>query len=142
MDRKTAKQLITSRFAGARFGRENSLYFQLGQDPHRLDLLKNDPWFEQLSVDIKKMWDSIKAHEQLGRMNAKTKWGIYFREELCVMRSVHKYLDRTSVRYFHEHDGWRSNTPIDIRELKLHISKQTGYWIDFDWEVFELDRKQ
>lgn len=141
IDRKTAKQLITSRFAGARFGRENSLFKQLNQDTHTHWLLKNDVWFELLSQDIKKIWDAIKKNESCGRMTARTKWSVYFREELRVMRSVHKYLDRTSLRYFHEHDGWRCDSPIDIRELKLHIQKQTGYWIEFDWEVFELDRK-
>lgn len=135
VDVKCAKQLITSRFAGARFGQDNSLFQQLNRSWHKHTLLKQDPWFEQLSKDIKKIWDAIKQSESQGRMTARTKWGIYFREELRVMRSVHRYLDKTSVRYFHEHDGWRCDSAIDLRELKLHVKKQTDYWLEFDWEL-------
>ena len=137
---KTAKKLITSRFAGARFGAQNSIIKELDYNWLQYNRLKNNIWFDNLTQDITLLWKAIKSHDNLSRMLARTKWDIYFREEQRVMKSVHKYMDKTSARYFHEHDGWRCDTPIDLRSLKLHVHKQTGYWLDFDWEVFELYR--
>lgn len=136
-NRKTAKQLITSRFAGARFGKRNSIINQLEYNWHQYNLLKDDEWFEQLTREIKSLWDCLKKDLGLSRINAKHKWDLYFSEELRVMRSVHKYMDKTSVRYFHEHDGWRSTGAVDLHQLKLHVRKQTGYWLEFDEEVYE-----
>lgn len=139
-DVKTAKQLITSRFAGARFGPTNSIMHTLNRNWHQYNTLKSDVWFEQLTREIKLVWDSIRDHQGVTRLNSGDKWSIYFREELRVMKSVHKYLDRTNVRYFHEHDGWRSTGSCDIHQLKLHIRKHTGYWLEFDEVVFEINR--
>jgi len=139
-DPKTAKRLITSRFAGARFGNSNSIIRELGYNWHQYNRLKANPWFQDLSEEIVQLWKHIKTNTTAGRLTARNKWDIYFSQELRVMRSVHRYMDKLRIKYFHEHDGWRCDTPIDLRELKLHIQKQTGYWIEFDWEVFELDR--
>lgn len=140
-DSKTAKQLITSRFAGARFGPKNSIITQLNRNWHQYNTLKQDDWFELLSKDIKLLWDSVRDYQGVTRLNSSAKWNIYFSEELRVMRAVHKYLDKTNVRYFHEHDGWRSTGSCDIHQLKLHIHKTTGYWLDFDEQVYEINRE-
>ena len=138
VDRKTAKTLITSRFAGARLGTQNSLMQQLNNNRIRYERLKNNEWFDSLTKDIKKMWDAIKLHESTGRLSVRDKWSIYYREELRVMRLVHKFLEQQGIsKSFHEHDGWRSCSAIDIRQLKLSIHKASGYWIDFDYEVFD-----
>ena len=130
-DPKIAKRLITARFAGARFGPQNSIAQELN---NRLQYqrLRHDDWFEQLSAELKILWSVIKTSEDLPRLTARNKWSIYFREELRVMRSVHSSLNKQGITYFHEHDGWRSTSAVDLRGLKLHVKKQTGYWIDFD----------
>lgn len=135
VDIKTAKQLITSRFAGAKFGARNSILNQLDGRWILHDRLKQDQWYIDLTKDIKKLWDAIRAHNQLARMHSRTKWSVYFEQELRVMKAVHKYLDLQGITYFHEHDGWRATGAVDLRGLKLHVKKQTGYWIDFDYEV-------
>lgn len=131
IDAKTAKRLITARFAGGRFGSQNSLFHELNQSWIYHNRLKQSLWFEQISEELRVLWREIKTSEELGRLSARTKWSVYFREELKVMRSVHRYLDKKSITYFHEHDGWRSTSAVDVRELKLHVKKQTDYWLDF-----------
>ena len=134
-DLKTAKQLITSRFAGARFGVRNSIINQLNYNWHQYNTLKADPWYLELTVDIKTLWDSIKCARGGTRLNARDKWEIYFSQELRVMKSVHRYMDKYSMRYFHEHDGWRCDQAIDVRKLKLHVERTSGYWLEFDEEI-------
>ena len=139
VDRKTAKQLITSRFAGARFGRENSIAQQLDFNRLAYERIVNDEWYAQLSKDIKKMWDALKIHEGHNRLNTRTKWSIYYREELRIMKLVYSFLDKQGItKRFHEHDGWRSQGAVDLRQLQLHIHKASGYWIEFDYEVFDI----
>jgi len=140
VNRKTAKRLITSRFAGARFGKENAIFRELNHNWLQHNRLMTDPWFAALSKDIKKIWDAIKQSEGYHRLNSHIKWQIYFREEKRVMSAVHRFLERTSNRYFHEHDGWRCTQPVQLRALQLHIEKQTDYWIEFDHDVFEADK--
>ena len=126
-----AKKLITARFAGGRFGSRNSLFQELNCSWIYHNRLKQSLWFEQISEDLRVLWNQIKISEELGRLTARSKWSVYFREELRVMRSVHRYLDKKSITYFHEHDGWRSTSACDVRELKLHVKKYTDYWLDF-----------
>lgn len=135
-DLSTAKQLITSRFAGARFGSRNSIFNQLNGNWIQYNRLKNDAWYLALTKDIKTLWDSIKIARGVNRLNARDKWDIYFSQELRVMRSVHRYMDKYSMRYFHEHDGWRCDQAIDVRKLKLHIERTSGYWLEFDEEIY------
>lgn len=135
IDVKTAKRLITARFAGGRFGSQNSLMRELNSSWIYHNRLKQSVWFEQISEELRVLWHEIKTSEGLGRLSARTKWGVYFREELRVMRSVHRYLDKNSITYFHEHDGWRSRESVDLHQLKLHVRKQTGYRLEFAKEV-------
>jgi hypothetical protein len=131
VDTKTAKTLITARFAGARFGATNSLMHHLDGNWIRYHRLKINAWYQQLSTELVDVWQSIKTTEDLPRLTPRTKWSVYFREELRVMRVVHRYLDKHNISYFHEHDGWRSTESVDLRGLKLQVRKQTGYWLDF-----------
>lgn len=134
-----AKRIITSRFAGARFGNNNAILSELGGRWILHNRLKEDTWFQDLSRDIKKIWDTIKIHEGFSRLNSRQKWSIYFREEMRVMRGVHRFLEKNSIQYFHEHDGWRSNQAVDIYQLKNAILRSSGYRIEFDYEIFERD---
>lgn len=137
VDRKTAKKLITARFAGNKFG-DNSILKDLGGSWLLHNRLKADEWYAvDLPKDIKKLWDIIKHTEHLPRMNGRVKWSVYFREEMRVMRATHQYLEKNNIKYFHEHDGWRCTSCVDLRALKLFIQKKTGYEVDFDYDVYE-----
>ena len=132
VDVNTAKRLITARCAGARFGAMNAIARELQGRWVAYERLKTDHWFNTVSKEIVEMWSVIKSSEDLPRLTARIKWNIYFREELRVMRSVHSSLNKQGITYFHEHDGWRSREAVDMRKLKLHVNKQTGYWVDFE----------
>lgn len=137
VDRRVAKEIITARFASARLGKGNSLYAMLDNNNLAYERLANSAWFAELSKDIKKLWDAIKQQEDYSKLNARIKWDIYFREELRVMKTVHRYLNKNSISFFHEHDGWRSTSAVDIRDLVLYVERHTDYLLDFDIEIFD-----
>ena len=139
VDVKTAKTLITQRFAGAAFGPTNSIARTLDGRWVAYDRLKVHPWYTALTEDITYIWKCVKADEGISqRFTPRLKWNIYFQEELKVMRSVHKYLSKNNIQYFHEHDGWRSTSAVDLYQLKLHVKKHTSYNLDFSYEVFDV----
>lgn len=137
VDAKTAKKLITSRFAGAAFGPRNSIKKELGDRWVAYERLKTDSVFAALSEDIVRVWQWIKVQDEItGRFTSRAKWQIYFQEEHRVMSSVHKFLSKNNITYFHEHDGWRCVESVDLYQLRLHVRNATGYSIDFTHEVF------
>ena len=146
VDVKTAKTLITQRFAGANFGPQNSIANTLDGRWVAYNKLKNHTWYGSLSEDITHIWTSIKPHAGITqRFTSRLKWNIYFQEELKVMQSVHSYLRENNIQYFHEHDGWRSPKPVDLNQLKQHLQIDTGYTLDFSYleyipllEVFDV----
>ncbi len=138
VDYSTAKRLINAKFNGARLGARNSIIDILDNNWDAHDKLKHMTWWMLLHKDIKKIWDTIKAEQCVRTLDARTRWQIYFEQELKVMKSVHKYLDKCNIKYFHEHDGWRCNSAVDLHQLKLHVTKSTGYTIYFDYEVFDV----
>ncbi len=139
VDAKTAKTLITQRFAGASFGPQNSIAQTLDGRWVAYARLKNHTWYQDLTDDITCIWKTIKADEGISqRFTPRLKWNIYFEQELKVMRSVHKYLSKNNIQYFHEHDGWRSTSAVDLHQLKLHVKKHTSYTLDFSYEVFDV----
>lgn len=146
VDIKTAKTLITQRFAGASFGPQNSIAKTLDGRWVSYNRLRTDPVFVALSKEIVLLWQWIKVKENITvRLNSGMKWGIYFQEEYLVMKSVHRYLSDNNIQYFHEHDGWRSPKPVDLNLLTQHLQIETGYVLDFSYleyipllEVFDV----
>jgi hypothetical protein len=127
-----AKQIITSLFSGAKIAQGYAISQLLDNDPKKLNILKNNLWVKELRKDIKKCWDAIKSSETSLRLKSRDKWMIYFQLERSVMNVVRAELNKLSVRYFLEHDGWRCDTHVDEYSLRLSVRKRTGYSVDFD----------
>lgn len=128
-----AKQIITALFSGAKLGVGNAIADILNNDINQLNILKTNTWLIALRKDIKKCWDAIKSSEKSLRLSSRQKWMIYFELERSVMNVVRTELNKLSVRYFLEHDGWRCDTHIDEYSLRLTVKKRTGYSVDFDY---------
>jgi hypothetical protein len=128
-----SKQIITALFSGAKLGPGNAIADVLNHDQTKLDILKNNIWIKELRKDIKKCWDAIKSSERSLRLSSRQKWMIYFELERSVMNVVRAELNKLSVRYFLEHDGWRCDSHVDEYSLRLSVKKRTGYSVEFDY---------
>jgi len=127
-----AKQIITALFSGAKIARGYAIDQILDHDSVKFDILKNNVWIKQLRKDIKRCWDAIKSSESSLRLRSRDKWHIYFQLERAVMSVVRTELNKQSIRYFLEHDGWRCDRHIDEYSLRLLVKKRTGYSVEFD----------
>jgi hypothetical protein len=67
-------------------------------------------------------------------MTSKIKWGIYFELEYKVMQVIRSYMNSHNMKYFLEHDGWASDSKIDLNELSDYVREQTEFNLTFDYE--------
>lgn len=147
IETKVVKQIITAVFAGAplsHYYASQCLQLLEGRHQH-LDVLKLV--LKDLVADIRVLWHHIGQYETRSYITTKTgqmrlkplrgrdKWSVYFRLEREVMSSVRTYMKKKSIRYFNEHDGWRSDVVIDIEELRSYVRSSTGYVILIDWTI-------
>ena len=135
VDVSVAKKIITALFNGAKTGERGSIAKKIVSNKLVLARLNYNPWIKLLIKDINTIWRAI------GIKKSKDRWHLYFQQERCVMSAVIQYLKRQRhisnrpVRYFLEHDGWRSDTPVELYALSLWVKNKTGYDIKFSEEV-------
>ena len=143
-----AKRVVNALFAGAKIANnsQTAIYKMLNGDINAIKKLQEMQYITDLREDIKVCWDYIKPHHYFNTikcsngltrrvpMNSRQKWNIYFEQERNVLESVKRYLDKTSNRYFLEHDGWTTNQ-IDIDDLRQYIMSETRYDINIDVEI-------
>ena len=135
VDVRTAKQIITAIFNGAPTSNNGSIARDIVSNRLVIARLKHNTWIQALKRDLKALWRSV------GVRKSTEKAAIYRKEERRVMSSVIQYLKRQRqigarpVRYFLEHDGWRSDTPVELYQLSLWVKNRTGYAIRFSEEL-------
>lgn len=136
-----AKQLIIARFAGASMGISNSLGQILSHQRFPYSRLTHNSWFKNVSAEIAQMWRALKpVYHPHSRFNSRAKWNLYFVQERRVMSAVESYLKKNNTRrYFLEHDGWRTDIPVDLIALSRWVERKTDYVLDFTAEVIERD---
>lgn len=133
-----SKILINALFCGAKLGRNRDFAISqlLYHDVARIEVLKQDPYVQQLREDIKDCWRYItptlapRFNVETGRrvpVNSKQKWALYFQLERSVLDCVRSYLIQTHNAHFLEHDGWTCAEPVNTDELLTHIQQQTGF---------------
>lgn len=147
IDIKTTKKIITALFAGAYVSHnpKTAIYHMLNGNHHHIDQIRLIT--QELRKEIKYLWDVIKLHiprtylfdtrsqRRLRALSSRDKWNLYFQLEKEVMTSVRTYLKRSSVRYFNEHDGFRSQSIVDVVMLVSYVRSRTGYVIDLDLSI-------
>lgn len=133
---RVAKQLILMRFAGARLGPFGSIIKHLPPNSTlHYQRLKHNEFYTAITREIKYLWDAIKKHQQLETtLTARDKWFMFFEQEAQVMKVVRKELNRTGMKYFLEHDGWRCSHYIDENSLRLCVRKCLGINVKFEVE--------
>lgn len=154
LEKKAIKVAINALVAGAKLGAYNtfSLHDVLGSDYRKTTSFKNNAFIQDLRKDLKNMWDVL-GHPKYGvisrhhsltpnktgkfplvKLTSKEKWNLYFQLENSVMTAARDYLESEGIKYFLEHDGFRSDKPVDISALEEHVYCLTGFNITFKGE--------
>ena len=139
---KVAKQLILMRFAGARMGPFGSIIKQLpANSTLHYQRLKDNEFYNAITEEIILLWRAIRQDrlckgeiEKKEKLTSRYKWNMFFKEEAQVMSLVRKQLNKTRMKYFLEHDGWRCSRYIDEVSLRLLVRKRLGISVVFEVE--------
>jgi len=75
-------------------------------------------------------------------INARQKTARYRDLERGVLDSVRTYLTETNNKHLAEHDGWTCQNEIDETELIDYVRTHTGYEIEIEKEIIELNPVQ
>jgi hypothetical protein len=73
--------------------------------------------------------------QQRRRISSKQKSEIYRQEEQRVMKEIKRWIKKKEpmARVMTEHDGWRSDTMMDVIDVIDHVRRTTGYDIKIEW---------
>jgi hypothetical protein len=135
MDYATVKKMINARFAGANMtvNKEHSLFNMVHCNRELMERLKEDEFFIKLKVELKIMWDAISKSQKYGiffkkdeRLKSKDKWKFYFSMESDFINFVRSHLEIKDYKTFLEHDGFRTDMPIDIKDLEDAYYQYSG----------------
>jgi len=144
IDLRTAKQLITAVFNGAKNLSPNGhsqIYNMFGGKDNKLeataklDWLKESEWYLNLIQEIKQCWDTILPHYEHMRVYkpnghkqpfvSSQKWHIYSLLEYKAATLIQSYLKSNNINYFWIHDGWTSDQQINKSDLETYLRKHT-----------------
>ena len=154
---KDAKKIINSLFAGGRMSAniKCAAFHTLDQNKESMAILVNDPLFRRIRLAIKHMWNSfgqkvnkiykgrgLKLTRQQIGIKFKTpseKWDLYFSLEREVLNAMINFLDERQIKFFAEHDGFRSAREINIDEMTDYIFSQTTYRVKLEKETVDIN---
>ncbi|MEB0056720.1 hypothetical protein [Variovorax sp. LG9.2] len=147
---KESKRLINSLFNGARLARSRycAIFRMLRCDRAAMESLQSCAEIRRLRWEIALVWNRLEQIEQdkespttegLSSSSAppckrrfKTgsqKWCFYFSQERKILDAIVDELSRAGVRHFTEHDGFRTDRPVDARMVEGAVFKRTGFSI-------------
>ena len=89
-----------------------------------------------LTRDIpREMITTKTGRQQRSRITAKQKSEIYRQEEQRVVKEIKRWIKKKEpmARVMTEHDGWRSDTMMDVIDIIDHVRRTTGYVIKIEW---------
>lgn len=126
---KQAKQLVNSLFNGARLSRSTkcAAYQLMGFDYEAMTRLQEDEQVTHMRNAIRRVWKWLE--QRLGRefKKAGAKWSLYFACERKIMDVVSDFLTSRGIKFFTEHDGFRTSHEIDVDALLQEIQTKTGF---------------
>lgn len=148
-----AKGLVNSWFNGARLGMSSHFAVYRNFGPRAVAALKGDQKVRSVRAGAKALWRAIQRGEatvkEVSRggltlkvpvrkakttRTSKNKWAIYFEQERAVLDVVKDWLTSRGVKFFTEHDGFRTDRKIAIRALESEIKERTGFVLKIENE--------
>lgn len=150
---KEAKVIINALFCGAVLGRGPRFeLFQLVRSYPKMNALRDDTWLTALREEIRACWRAIgnarvipRKRDKRGRLmplSCGAKWHYYFGLERLVLDEILEYLAERDIRFFPEHDGFRTNTPVDMKAIEAQVSGGLGFSIRIAHEDDAPDSSQ
>lgn len=150
---KDAKTVINALFCGAVLGRSPRYeLFQLIRSFPKMNALREDPWIEALRQEIKACWRAIgnagvipRKRDKRGRLVALScdaKWQYYFGLERIVLDEILEYFAARNIKFFPEHDGFRTDAPVNMRAIEAQISGALDFSIRITGEDHTPDSSQ
>lgn len=129
------KKLINSLFNGGRLAKNSyCTAFQMlrehhspGQATHHMDLLQNDRDLSRLRVAIRHGWSRIANKLNMNLNQSQLKSVVYFGLERRVLDAMKAELDSQGLKYFTEHDGFRTDKQVDLPKMYAAVKAATGY---------------
>jgi hypothetical protein len=147
---KQVKQILNALFQGGILNcyKDNKILGYLNHNTYKMKLLKEDLVLIELIKDIKAMWkvlrdDITTGYEYRGdvkrskRITGKHKSDYYKILEGEVMGVVWKLLKKKNIKFFREHDGFRTTEFVIPNELEQMILITTGYQVTFKWDKID-----
>jgi hypothetical protein len=133
---REAKQLINSLFNGAKLSRSPycAAYRMLGHDYLTMTNLMNDPQVAALRAGIGNVWRKLGLALRTDFKTGSAKWKLYFVCERRVMNVVTEYLTKRRIKFFTEHDGFRTSERVDASELEAEIEAKTKFKMTIEQE--------
>lgn len=150
---KDAKTIINALFCGAVLGRGPRFeLFGLIRSLPKMNALRDDPWLTALREEIRACWRVIgssrvipRKRDKRGRLMALScdaKWQYYFGLERLVLDEILEYLAERNFRFFPEHDGFRTDDPVDTQDIEARVSGALGFSIRITSEHHAPDSSQ
>lgn len=133
---KAAKEVLNALFCGANLGANYKfdLFHVLGKDKEKVELLRENPLLTALREDIGRCWKVIQAAmpeafelDVTEARQSQLKWRLYFQLERQVLNAICSELQRLGVKHFKEHDGFRTDTEIDMCSVEAQVLSSTGF---------------
>jgi hypothetical protein len=156
------KRIITALFTGATLStyEKNQMFNLVGRNANIIMLLRNHAELSALRASIKLMWQSLRAEhdlfnkyliprstvisaktqkERLKRISSSDKGDLYRKCEMEIMNTIEEYHKLyCGAKIFREHDGWCSDTKVNLCDLTDYVQQQTIYdRIQFDYELVQ-----
>jgi hypothetical protein len=150
---KDAKTIINALFCGAVLGRSPHFeLFRLVRSFPKMNALRDDPWIDALRKEIKACWRCIgnagvipRKRDKRGRLIALScdaKWQYYFGLERFVLDEILEYLAKREIKFFPEHDGFRTDKPVDTQAIQAQVSGALDFSIRITSEEYAPDSSQ
>lgn len=150
---KEAKTIINALFCGAVLGRGPRFeLFRLIRSFPKMNALRADPWLTALREEIRACWRTMgnagvipRKRDKRGRLmplSCGDKWWYYFGLERLVLDEILEYLAERDIKFFSEHDGFRTHTPVDTQAIEAQVSGALDFSIRITCEDHAPDSSQ
>lgn len=149
------KQIINALFQGGILNsyEHNKILRYVNMMTYKIAQLKQDQFLVALIKDIKAMWSVLRGQISTGytyqgdqrrsrRITGKHKTNYYKQLEGEVMSVVWRSLRRNGIKFFKEHDGFRSDQFVIPCELEQEIWRATGFDIKFKWSKVDISQRE
>lgn len=136
-DKQSVKRCLTGMFMGMYISkrRDSDCAHLFSHRTILIERLQKDLYIQRLRKEIRIMWSYIKSSRtsKSNKLTPKDKADLYFQLERDVREVAKRYIRSLGIKFYPEHDGWRTTDIYDISYLQSLIKNKTGFDVRIDW---------